>query len=121
MGDGYSIAQLPAEAIGLRLYRIAKGNRLIGCERVVFTDGRRAVDTTLRRAAISGRVEIGGKVEDHFADILIDENGTWVETVALDARSYRALKTRWMRCKTEPDAALSDTHNARTAEGRSHD
>ena len=57
----------------------------------------------LRRAAISGRVETGGTIEDHFADVL-DTNGSMVETVALDRRSYSALKNRWMRCKVERGA-----------------
>lgn len=90
---------LPAEATGLRLARIA-GERLILCEEVQFRDRRAAVDTTLRRAAISGRVEIGGEIADHFADVM-DQNGDIVETVSLDAGSYRALKTRWMRCKVD--------------------
>lgn len=92
---------VPTEAVGLKLYRYV-GDRLIGCETVIFVGGAHAVDTTLRRAAISGRVEIGGKIENHFADIYINRD-TWTESVALDAKSYRALKTRWMRCKTESD------------------
>lgn len=91
---------LPKETMGLRLYRYLKGDRLQACEAMRFTDGLPAVDTTLRRAAISGRVEVGGKVDNHFADVL-DENGSMIETVALDAKSYRALKTKWMRCKVE--------------------
>lgn len=92
---------LPEDAIGLRLYRQGK-NDLIGCEAVIFKEGRAAIDTVLRRAALSGRVEVGGEVVDHFADILVDESGTWSATVALDAGSYRALKERWMRCKVDP-------------------
>lgn len=91
---------LPADAVGLRLARHS-GDRLILCEEVRFVRGRAAVDTVLRRAAISGRVEIGGEIADHFADVM-DGNGDIVETVALDARSYKALKTRWMRCKVDP-------------------
>ena len=94
------MADLPAEAVGLKLYRIDRKDRLIGCEGVRFKDGRPAVDTTLRRAAISGRVEIGGDIKDHFADVL-DANGDMVETVALDRKSYAALKNRWMRCVVE--------------------
>ena len=92
---------VPAKAVGLKLYRIDKQDRLIGCELVIFTNGRSAVETTLMRAAISGRVEVGGKIEDHYADIYVDPH-TWVETVALDRNSYSALKNHWMRCKTEP-------------------
>ena len=94
------MADLPAEAVGLKLFRIDRKDRLIGCEGVRFVDGRSAVDNTLCRAAISGRVEIGGQVEDHFADVL-DADGSMIETVALDAKSYGALKNRWMRCKVE--------------------
>lgn len=91
---------LPQETRGLRLYRYLKGDRLQACEAIKFTGGLPAVDTTLRRAAISGRVEVEGKVENHFADVL-DENGSMIATVALDSKSYRALKTKWMRCKVE--------------------
>lgn len=84
----------------MRLYRYLKGDRLQACEAMKFTGGMPAVDTTLRRAAISGRVEVEGKVEDHFADLL-DDNGSMIATVALDAKSYRALKTKWMKCKVE--------------------
>ncbi|WP_420104101.1 hypothetical protein [Bosea sp. (in: a-proteobacteria)] len=94
------MSDLPQEAVGLKLFKISRRDELIACEGVRFARGRPAVDTVLRRAAISGRVEIGGKVEDHFADVL-DDDGQIVETVALDARSYRALKTRWMRCNLE--------------------
>jgi hypothetical protein len=55
----------------------------------------------LRRAAISGRVEIGGDIADHFADVL-DEQASMIETVALDRGSYHALKTRWMGCRLDP-------------------
>ena len=90
--------KLPAEAVGLRLHSVVK-DRLIACEAIRFPGGRPAVGTTLRRAEISGRVEIGGEIQDHFADVLDDEQAI-IETVALDAKSYRALKTRWMRCAT---------------------
>lgn len=89
---------VPDEAMGLRLYKYVK-DELIGCELVMF-EKRGAVDTALRRAQISGRVEVGGEIKDHFADIYIDE-GTWTHSVALDAKSYRALKNHWMRCKIE--------------------
>lgn len=89
-------------AIGLKLYRF-QGERLIACEDVIFTEGYNAVNTTLRRAAISGRVEVEGEIKNHFADVLIDANGSWDQTIALDAGSYRALKNRWMRCKVESE------------------
>lgn len=92
--------ELPATGVGLRLARIDRKERLILCEAVRFVDGRSAVDTVLRRAQISGRVDVGGKISNHFADVL-DDAGDIVETVALDAKSYRALKNRWMRCKVE--------------------
>lgn len=94
------MSALPSEAVGLRLARIDSRERLILCEAVRFTGGCAAVDTILRRAAISGRVEIGGEIGNHFADVL-DDNGDIVETVALDRLSYRALKGHWMRCKVE--------------------
>jgi hypothetical protein len=96
---------VPADAAGLRLYRYSKpggdDTTLRACEAIRFNNGAAAVDTVLRRAAISGRVEIDGTVSDHFADIL-DADGSIVGTVALDAKSYRALKTKWMPCRLEP-------------------
>ena len=91
---------LPIEARGLRLARIDARENLILCEPVLFVDGLQAVDTVLRRATVSGRVEVDGKIDNHFADVL-DENGDLIGTVALDAKSYGALKNRWMRCKVE--------------------
>ena len=96
----HSTLGVPAEARAVCLYKHV-GDELRACETVGFLEGAAAIDTTLRRAAISGRVEVGGQTVDHFADLL-DANGSIIETVALDARSYKALKTRWMRCKLEP-------------------
>lgn len=93
------LAALPADAVGLRLARVTKDELLL-CEAIRFDAGRAGVDAVLRRAAISGRVEIDGTIKDHFADIL-DANGDIIETVALDRYSYRALKYRWMRCKLD--------------------
>ncbi len=93
-------ATCPTTAVGLRLARIDHEGALVLCEAVRFVAGYAAVETVLRRAAISGRVEVGGKIGDHFADAL-DDDGDIVATVALDARSYRAMKTRWMRCKVD--------------------
>ncbi|MDO9364651.1 MAG: hypothetical protein Q7T60_17115 [Sphingopyxis sp.] len=99
----YHIDQIPAEAVGLKLFRIDSRENLIACESIRFVRGRPAVDTVLRRAAISGRVEVNGKIADHFADVL-DSDESIIETVALDANSYRSLKNRWMRCKVDrPD------------------
>jgi hypothetical protein len=90
---------IPETATGVVLYRI-RGERLIGCETCDFEQGSAGVELVMRRAAISGRVEVGGKLENHFADLL-DKDGSMVETVALDAKSYGALKNRWMRCRVE--------------------
>jgi hypothetical protein len=97
------MADLPPDAVGLRLCKIFPGDNLRLCEAVRFTKGRAAVATVLRRAAISGRVEIEpkGPLPDHFADIM-DENGDMVGNVALDAASFKALKEHWMRCKYGP-------------------
>lgn len=91
---------LPKSAAGLRLARITRKEELILCEAMRFDGGWAAVDTVLRRANVSGRVEVGGKIADHFADVL-DDKGDIVETVSLDRASYHALKTKWMRCKVE--------------------
>jgi hypothetical protein len=98
---------VPAEAVGLQLYKIdPKTNDMRACEPVFFVGGAAAVDTVLRRAAISGRVEVNPDADlgDYFADIIVDQDGTWDGSVALDRNSYRALKTRWMRCRLEPRA-----------------
>lgn len=84
---------LPRTAVGLRLARIDRKDNLILCEAMRFDAGYPAVDTVLRRARISGRVEIEGKIADHFADVL-DDAGDLVATIALDAKSYKALKTK---------------------------
>lgn len=94
---------LPKNACGLRLYKIVK-EQLIACEPVYFTTGFSGVEIVLRRAAISGRVEFEGEIKNHFADILIDHDNTWNATVALDRKSYAALKNHWMRCKLEPQS-----------------
>jgi hypothetical protein len=100
---------LPAEATGLRLYRHGRED-LIRCEAVYFDQGRDGVDTVLRRAALAGRVEVGGHIENHFADVLVDRNGSWAETIALDAASYSALKNLWMRCKVDQPRARGGQH-----------
>lgn len=99
---GWGVYNLPPEACGLRLCKIFPGDDLRLCEAVRFTRGAPAVDTVLRRAAIAGRVEVEPEspLPDHFADIL-DANGDMIGNVALDAKSFRALKGYWMRCKYE--------------------
>ncbi len=89
---------IPNTSKGLRLAKINNKDELLLCEPVFFMRGHIAVEGNLRRARISGRVEIGGKINNHFADIL-DENGLMLESVALDRDSYSALKNKWMRCK----------------------
>lgn len=97
---GGLLDQLPADSVGLRLARIS-GENLILCEAMRFDAGLSGVELVLRRASIAGRVEVGGVIANHFADVLNDK-GDLVETVALDAKSYSALKNKWMRCRVEP-------------------
>jgi len=100
MSTAIGLDKLPDAAVGLRLYRIDSRENLIACEGVVFDGGRPAVNTVLRRAAIAGLVEVGGEIKDHFADV-IEADGSWSETVSLDAKSYGSLKNKWMRCNLE--------------------
>lgn len=95
------VIDLPLSAVGLRLARIDGRENLILCEAKRFDNGLAGVELVLRRAALAGRVEVDGEIANHFADVL-DGDGDMVETVALDRRSYSALKNRWMRCKVEP-------------------
>lgn len=95
---------LPEGTAGLRLCKIFPSDDLRLCEPVLFTKGRAAVDTVLRRAAISGgHIDVNpkGPLPDHFADIM-DANCNMIGNVALDAKSFRALKNYWARCKYEP-------------------
>lgn len=95
----YSTNSLPAEAVGLRLCKMVRG-RLIIYESIMFKFGRDAVDTTLRRAAISGAVGPLGDTGEFWADIL-KADGDWMETIALSRESWNSLKNRWMRCRLE--------------------
>lgn len=95
--------KLPEDAVGLRLCKMF-GEELRLCEGVMFTKGRPAVNTVLRRAALAGRVEVDGELLDHWADVL-NTKGDWSVIVALDADSFRSLKGHWMRCKYEDDEA----------------
>jgi hypothetical protein len=90
-------AAVPATAVTIALYRIDHGE-LLASEPVTFASGARAVDTVLRRAAISGHVALGGELADHFADLL-DAQGNMLANVALDRDSYAALKYKWMPCR----------------------
>lgn len=92
------MADLPEAAAGLRLCRINSREQLTLCETVMFSAGRPSVETVLMRAKIAGRVEVGGEIHDHFADVMDPEHSI-IETVALDAKSYRSLKTKWMPCR----------------------
>jgi hypothetical protein len=98
----HTFENLHPQAVGLKLYKLNAADELLGNELVIFQDGRKAVDTILRRAQLSGRVEIDGDIDRHFADVYIDEY-TWDQTIALDAGSYRALKRVWARTKYDPD------------------
>lgn len=96
------MTDLPHEAAGLRLCKIFPGEDLRLCEPVRFEGGWKAVDTVLRRAALAGRVDVAASspLPDHFADIM-DASGDMIGNVALDAKSFKALKDYWMRCKYE--------------------
>jgi hypothetical protein len=88
----------PNEAVAMRLAKIFPRGDLRLCETIVFAAGAPGIDTVLRRAGISGNVEVGGEIDDHFADLL-DGDHSIVETVALDSKSFAALKNHWMRCR----------------------
>ncbi len=92
--------ELPENSKVVRLYKHNSRDELIACEAVEFLDGAPAIETTLRRAALSGRVDVEGEIDCYFADIL-DENGDLRVSVALDRGSYGALKNHWMRCRLE--------------------
>ena len=69
----------------------------------MFKGGADAVNTVLRRAALSGIVKVepfDGDMQ-YFADVYISEH-TSTQTALLDRGSYRILKNYWMRCKIEP-------------------
>ena len=94
------LEKLPADAMGLKLYKHNSRDELVACELVMFAK-QGAVNTVLRRAGLSGRVEVcPDQIENYFADIYLPDQ-TWSESVALDRDSYRSLKNHWMRCKLE--------------------
>lgn len=78
------LSKLSKDAVGLRLYRHDKQDNLIGCEYVRFISGYAAVHTVLRRAAISGKVEVDGQIVNQFAEAL-DADGSCVNTIIIDA------------------------------------
>lgn len=92
---------IPADAHSIRLCKVNSREELILCEVVTFVDGSAAVDTALRRAAISGKVGPLGGTGDFWADLMDEEGYTIVETIALDRDSWNALKRRWAKCKIE--------------------
>lgn len=91
---------LPKEAATIRLCKVVR-EELILCEAVGFVDGVTAVETVLRRAAINGKVGPVGETGDYWADLMNADADTLVETIALDRKSWNAIKTKWARCKIE--------------------
>lgn len=87
---------IPADVIGMQLCKMV-GDQLRISEEVYFEKGNAAVRTTLRRAAISGKVGPIGKTGQFWADLLT-RNGM-AETIALDQDAWNGLKNRWMRCR----------------------
>jgi hypothetical protein len=97
--DDDGLSRIPADAVGLRLCKIVTNN-LVMCEPVAFVRGRPAVNTVLRRAAISGEVGPVGETGDYWADFM-DKDFDWTETIALSREAWNGLKNHWMRCKVE--------------------
>ena len=91
---------IPSEAAGIRLC-VMRGENLVLCETMIFEQGSAAVDTVLRRARISGKVGPLGETGDFWADLMNIEGDTIVETIALDRKSWNALKNKWAKCKIE--------------------
>lgn len=89
---------IPSNVVGLRLCR-AKGDVLRMCQNVTFTRGAIGVDIVLRRAQLAGNVGPIGETGDWWADLTLDNDGTWMETIALSAEAWRSLKNHLMRCK----------------------
>lgn len=92
---------LPPDAAGIRLCKVLRNDELVLCEVVVFEKGRAAVDTVLRRAAISGKVGPIGGTGDFWADLMNSDGDTIVETIALDRKAWNSIKRKWARCKIE--------------------
>lgn len=87
---------VPAECVGIRLYKHFGNEEFRGTERVMFKE-RNGLETALRRAALSGKIEIGDNIElgDFFAD-LYNAEGDIVTHVNLDKDSFKALKEHWL-------------------------
>jgi hypothetical protein len=84
---------IPADVVGFALCRMNSKDELFRTGDIIFDRGRDAVQTILIRAAICGRVDVGSENGDYWAD-LVNEDGTWDQTVALDAESFRYLKRK---------------------------
>lgn len=106
---------VPEWATGLRLCKVVN-DELRMSEAVQFVKGRAAVDTVLRRAAISGNVGPVGGTGDYWADFL-DINDDWAETVALDKAAWNSLKNHWMRCKMWGASPATLTAPSASAQG----
>ena len=89
-------------AIGLKLYKHDARDNLIACELVLFERGLPAINTVLRRAALSGTVQVEpfDQSPDYFADVYTSPS-TSEQTILLNRDSYRSLKNHWMRCRIE--------------------
>lgn len=61
---------LHADATGLRLCKIFPGEDLRLCEEVQFDGGRTGVEIVLRRASLSGRVEVSDQLDTLWADVM---------------------------------------------------
>lgn len=94
-------ADVPPEATGLMLCKIVGRDSLRIAEAVTFERGRVSIITTLNRASISGHVGGGIDEETRYWADLLDKNGDGIGEIRLDRGSWRALKTRWMRCKMQ--------------------
>jgi hypothetical protein len=92
---------LPSDAVGLVLCKIVGKDDLRMSEAVVFMGGRHALETTLRRAAIAGKVGPVGEAGTFFADI-VNADGDQVETIKLDRKSWNSLKNKWAKCRMMP-------------------
>lgn len=90
---------LPQDAAGLQLCKVVR-EKLILCEEVMFSNGRSAVENTLRRADVSGTVGPLGQTGDFWADVL-NADGDMIDNIALDRGSWNSLKNRWMRCRIQ--------------------
>jgi hypothetical protein len=94
-----NLENLHPEACGLKLHKHNSKDELLSCELVIFSGGRAAVNTVLRRAALAGTVKVEPFDDkmDYFADVYTGTH-TWEQSVLLDKDSYRSLKNHWMRC-----------------------